>query len=1084
MKKTISGTENNLLTAKKVWRAMKLILLFALISISSVEASTSLMQNKTLDLNVENATIREVLLEIRKQTNVSFLYNNEELNDNRRVTLNVQDNSIEDVLTLLLKNQGLSYSVENNIISIYKPAENKMGGEQQQSDRKVVVGVVRDEKGEPIIGANIVEDGTTNGTTTDLDGKFSLSVAPNAVLKVSYIGYVDQNIPLQGKTDFSITLKEDALALDEVVVVGYGTMEKKQVTSSITSLSAKDLPQGVGGSSIATALQGKVGGLVMSGTGSPNSGNTFQLRGMASINTSREPLIVIDGMPGGDIRTIAPEEIQSIDVLKDASAGAIYGTRATGGVILITTKQAKTGKLRLSYTGEVLFKQAFGKPDLLNAEDYIAIYEGAKNNEGHHTDWWDEALRDNPTSHRHTISLQGGMETARIFASVLYEENKGVLRGDDRQDYGGRINADFKLFDGWLDISTHVNYRQAKRNQNKPSVEGLMRANPTQAVYDPDSQTGWNIWTTGDNTEMNEIGEAALRRDEGLDKWFRPDVSLKLNILPIKGLSFQQTLAYENRQWEKHFYRSMFSREELRAGRKGWAELLFNKTEMINTDSYLSYLNEFGPHTINAVAGYNYYERNNEEFSMKNAHFTNDLVAFWNMGEGSRLKEGLAEMKSEKGITQRLAAYFGRVNYSYDNRYMATASIRREGSSKFAAKNRWGTFWSVSGGWRISAESFMEEVSWINDLKLRLAYGVTGNEGFPADYAARMYGSDTRWLLPNGTWAYSYGVTKNVNDMLGWEEKHEWNLGLDFSVLNNRIYGKFDWYSRKIDGMIYNVQVPQPPNTESEMYKNIGEMENRGWELEVGADIVRSGDWHYSTSLNLSHNKTTIGSLWGDQTYINGEGVNNWVEYAHRIEEGVEVGSFFLYRFAGISDDGKIQIYDKDNNVINSDDGRVDDRVYQKNYIPKLMLGWTHNVGYRHWDLSATFTSWIDYAIYNAVELEYGLRNVAQGNMLYDAIEKNAKITGRPAPCDYFLYDGTFLKLQNLTLGYTLPMQKYTKHIENIRLYFTGHNLFTLTNYNGLNPEVDITGWDAGVEKKDKIYPQTRTFTLGLQLNF
>lgn len=936
--------------SKKTRRTANLAVFFLLISLSSVLASVSIVQNKILDLNVENATIRDVLLEIRKQTNVSFLYNNEELNDNRRVTLNVQDNSIEDVLGLLLRNQGLAYSVENNVILIYKPSSesSSVANKPQQSDRRTITGIVADENGEPIIGANVVEKGTTNGTVTDFDGKFSLAVSGNATLEISYIGYMNQNIPTQGKTSFTIVLQEDTKTLDEVVVIGYGTMQKKQVTSSITSLSAKDLPQGVGGSSIATALQGKIGGLVMSGTASPNSGNTFQLRGMASINTSREPLIVIDGMPGGDIRTISPEEIESIDVLKDASAGAIYGTRATGGVILITTKQAKTGKLRMSYTGEVLFKQAFGKPDLLNAEDYIATYQGAKNNEGHDTDWWDEALRDDPTSHRHTISLQGGTETARIFASVLYEENKGVLQGDGRQDYGGRINADFKLFDGWLDIATHVNYRQAKRNQNKPSIEGIMRANPTQAVRDPNSQTGWNIWTTGDNTEMNEIGEAALRTDEGLDKWFRPDVSFKLNILPIRGLSFHQTLAYENRQWEKHFYRSMFSREEIRAARKGWAELEFSKIEMINSDGYVSYINEFGPHTINAVAGYSYYERNNESFSMKNADFTNDLVKFWNIGEGSRLKEGNAEMKSEKGITQRLAAYFGRVNYSYDDKYMATASIRREGSSKFAAKNRWGTFWAISGGWRLSKESFMEDVSWVNDLKIRLAYGVTGNEGFPADYAARMYGSDTRWLLPNGTWAYSYGVTKNVNDMLGWEEKHEWNLGLDFSLLDNRIYGKFDLYQRKIDGLIYNVQVPQPPNTESDMYKNIGEMENQGWEFELGADIVRSNDWNYSTSLNLSHNKTTIGTLWGDQTYINGEGINNWVEYAHRIEEGVEVGSYFLYRYAGISDDGKIQIYDKDNNVINSDDGKVDDRVYQKNYIPKLILGWTHNVGYKN----------------------------------------------------------------------------------------------------------------------------------------
>ncbi len=953
-----------------------------------------------------------------------------------------------------------------------------------QQNRVEVKGQVVDTNGEPLIGVSIQVKGSSTGAITDINGNYLITTNQGNILVFSYIGYITQEIRITDQRTINVTLAEDSKILDEVVVVGYGTMQRKQVTSAITSVSGSDLPIGVGGSSIATALQGKIGGLVMSGTSSPNSSNDFQLRGMASYKASKGPLVVIDGMPGGDIRTLAPEEIQSIDVLKDASAGAIYGTRATGGVILITTKQPKAGKLKLSYTGEVLFKQAFGKPDLLNAADYIKTYQGGKNNEGHETDWWDEALRNDPTSHRHTVTLQGGSETARIFASFMYDENKGVLRGDDRKDYSGRINGDFKLLDGWLDISTHVSYRQAKRNQNKPSVEGIMRANPTQAVRDPNSQTGWNIWTTGDNTEMNEIGEAALKIDEGLDKWFRPDVSLKLNVLPIPGLSVSQTLGYENRQWEKHYYRSMFSREEQRAGRKGWAELLFEKTDLINSDGYISYINNFGKHMINAVAGYSYFERNREMFEMKNANFTNDKVNFWDMREGSYLKEGNGEMKSEKDITQRLAAYFGRATYAYDDKYMVTASIRREGSSKFAVNNRWGTFWSLSGGWRLSRESFMQPVSWINDLKLRVAYGVTGNEGFDADYASTMYGSDTIWLLPDGTWAYSYGLKRVVNEELAWEEKHEWNIGIDFSLFNNRIYGKFDWYRRQIEGLIYEIQVPQPPNTESSMFKNIGTMRNQGWELELGADIVRSKNWQYSTTLNLSSNKTKILTLWGDQSYINGEGVNNWVQHAHRLEAGVEVGSFFLYRYAGISDEGKIQIYDKDDNIIDSDAGKIDDRVYQKNYVPKLMLGWTHNVGYKNWDLSATITSWIDYDIYNGVELEYGLRNVAQGNMTYDAINKNAKITGRPAPCDYFIQDGTFVKLQNITLGYTLPMKKYTNLMDNIKLYFTGHNLLTLTKYDGLNPEVNITGWDAGIEKKGSIYPQTRTFTFGVQLNF
>jgi len=948
-----------------------------------------------------------------------------------------------------------------------------------------VTGTVTDVNDVALPGVNIVIKGTLQGTATDINGAYSLQVPnSNSTLVFSFVGFTDQEILVGDQRIINVTLTEDARLIDEVVVIGYGTMQRKQVTSSITSLSARDLPQGVGGSSIATVLQGKVAGLVMSGTESPNSGNTYQLRGMASINTSRDPLIVIDGMPGGDIRSVTPEEIQSIDILKDASAGAIYGTRSTGGVILITTKQGQPGKMKMSYTGELLFKQSFGKPDLLKAADYKATYGGAKVDEGHDTDWWTEALSNNPTSNRHVLTLQGGTESARIYTSLTYDNNKGVWRGDTREDYAGRINADFKLLDGWLDISARVNYRQALRGRNTPSIEGVMRANPTQAVYDSNSLTGWNIWTVGDDTEMNNIGEAALITDTGLDKWFRPDFSIKLNILPIRGLSYRHNVAYENRQWERHYYRPSTTRAEQRAARKGWAELYFEKTELLNTDGYLSYINNFGQHTINAVAGYSYYERNRERFDLRNGHFTNDRVMFWNMSEGTYRTEGRAETNSSKDITQRLLAYFARANYSYQDKYMASASVRREGSSKFAEKNRWGTFWSISAGWRLSKESFMEGVTWLDDLKLRLAYGVTGNEGFDADYAARMYGSDTRFLLPNGAWAMSYGVTRNVNDVLGWEEKHEWNLGIDFSVLNDRFFGKFDLYQRAVEGLIYSVEVPQPPNTESSMYQNIGTLKNFGWEIEVGADVVRSANWNYTTSLNMFTNKTTVGTLWGNNTYHNGDYINNWVEYAHCLEEGVEVGSFFLYRYAGVSDDGRFQIYNKDGDIILSDNGRRDDRVYMKNQLPKLIVGWSHNVRYKNWSLSATLTSWIKHTIYNAIELEYGLKNVVQGNMLYDAINKNNHITGRPSPCNYFLYDGTFLKVQNLTLSYTFPMQKYTKLMDNIMLYFTGDNLLTFTKYPGLNPQVNITGWDRGIEKKADIYPQTRTFTFGLQMNF
>jgi TonB-linked SusC/RagA family outer membrane protein len=942
-----------------------------------------------------------------------------------------------------------------------------------------VGGVILDEIGEPVIGANVIVKGTMTGTVTDIDGLFELDAPEGVVLQISYIGFITQEVKASGAS-LHIVLQEDSKQLSEVVVVGYGTMEKKQVTSSISSISASDLPVGVGGSTIVNALQGKVSGLVMSGSGSPNSANTLQLRGMASVNTSRSPLVVIDGMPGGDLRSVVQEDIESINVLKDASAGAIYGTRATGGVILITTKKAKEGEMQVTYTGEVLAKQAFGKPDLLTAQEYLKYKSNVKDY-GQPTDWWDEALNDNPTSQRHVLTLQGGAPHARIYATVMYENNKGVLMGDERTDLGGRINGNFKILDGWLDIFTHVDYRQAKRDQSKPSVTQLLNNNPTRSPYDPATPTGYNIWTS-ELDDYNTIADAAQTTDEGIDKWFRPDVEFKVNILPIEGLSFHQTFAYENRQWERHFYRSMFAREELSNGRQGEATLEFSKTELLNSDGYFSFIKDFGLHSLNATLGYSYFEQNGEKFSVTNYNFTNDLVKFWDISKGTFLNEGKAKMSSSKEITQRLFAGFARASYSFNDTYMATLSYRREGSSKFAADNRWGNFYSLSAGWRLSKEDFLKEVDWVNDLKLRLGYGVTGNEGFSADYAATMYGSDTYWLLPNGQWAYSYGVTKNVNYELGWEEKHEWNAGIDYSLFHNRLYGKFDLYQRNVEGLIYEVNVPQPPYTESKMYKNIGTLSNKGWEFEIGADLVRTKDWQYSTSLNLAHNSTTVGSLGEDNAHYESGSILQ-AGWTHRLEENATVGAFHIYKFAGFDEEGTFLVYNKDGEVIQGPDAKVEDRQYIGNYMPTLMAGWTHNLTYKNWSLGLTLTSWIDFDIYNTLNMYYGLPS-GSFNVLNDAYGKNAHITGQKVACDYFLEDGTFLKIQNLSIGYALDTKKYLNLVDKLRLYLTVNNLATFSAYSGLNPEVDITGWDQGLEHYEKIYPQTRTWTLGMQLNF
>jgi len=962
-------------------------------------------------------------------------------------------------------------------------------------DSTLIRGTVLDDQGNPLDGVTVSaqrKGGTASQTTlTNKQGLFILKglkagdVYDVQFSRVGYEPYQEKNFTVRSgeQNSMLIRLMMTTDELDEVVVVGYGSMDRKQVTSSITKVSGKDLPMGVGGSSIGTALQGKVGGLIISGSASPNSGNTFQLRGVASVNAGQTPLVVIDGMPGGDIRSVMQEDIESISVLKDASAGAIYGTRAAAGVILITTKQGRKDGTSFTYTSETSLKQVSRRPEVLTADEYRAYNQGE--DYGASTDWFDELLVDNPISQKHLINIQGGSEKAQLYATLMYNNNKGVAVDDERKDYAGRINSNFNLLDGWLSIASHVDYRQARRNNNIPNFQQALRNNPTRSPYDANSETGYNVWLN-ESLDYNVLADSKLYDYDGLDKWFKPDVTVKLNILPVPGLSVSQTFGYENRQWELHEYQSKYHRSELEAGRKGMAHLAFSKTENFSSEGYVTYDRSFGKHAINAVGGYSYFEYNGENFGVTNYNFSNDAIGVWNISEGSYLSDGDAEMSSNKSITERLFSLYARANYAYDDTYLLTATIRHEGSSKFAINSRWGNFWSLSGGWRISRETFMQDISWINDLKLRLAYGVTGNNNFGADYAATMYGSDQYWLLPDGTWAYSYGKTKNINNDLKWEEKHEWNIGLDFSLFNNRLTGHFDAYRRKVSGLIYNVQVPQPPYTEQKMYQNIGNLENKGWELELGGTVVQKKDWNYHTSINLSNNKSKILTLWGNQTYY------DYADFpapgspgtAIRIEEGTDVGSFFLWKSAGFDDAGEFLLYNKDGEVIPASEKIPADKQHLGNYMPKLIIAWNHQLAYKNWDLMVNMRSWIDFDVYNTINMYFGLKSAEKLNVLKTAYTKYDHITGEKQLSDYFLEDGTFLKIDAVSLGYTLPLKKYVKAFNNLRIYGTVANLATITGYSGLNPEVNITGFEGGIEWFSGLYPPTRTYTLGVQLSF
>ncbi|MGN0189471.1 MAG: SusC/RagA family TonB-linked outer membrane protein [Candidatus Cryptobacteroides sp.] len=959
---------------------------------------------------------------------------------------------------------------------------------------RTLTGKITDVTGEPLAGASVLVEGTSNGAGADADGNYSITAKEGDVLCFSFIGFTDKKIRLANQSVLNVMLNEDNFSLEETVVIAYGTLEKKQVTSSITSLKADDLTAGLGGSTIATALVGKIPGLTISGTSSPNSENNFQLRGVASVNADKSPLVVIDGIPGGDFRALNTEDIESIDVLKDASAGAIYGTRAAGGVILVTTKKAREGRVSASYTGEFSTEVIKRRPDMLTSDEYIEY--GLGTDYGSDTNWYNALLNEYAFSHRHHLSVSGGTKAARVYASFTASDQKGIVIGDSRTDLSGRINAHFSMFDDRVEIKANAEYRNAKRDRRNSAgtFNTALMLNPTIPLMNPDNELLYNVSGAGfGGSDFNPVADIELRENIGRDQWLLADAQLKVRIWD--GLSATATVGLDKRMYYQYKYVSAEHKESIDNARNGSAYHGYDAQDRYNVEAYLSYDKMFGDHSVNAVAGYSFYQHNGrEKFNATNYDFTVDGIGPWDLGSGTWLNEGKAEMESNKAPRERLLSIFARVNYSYASRYMVQASYRREGSSKFGPNHRWGNFWAVSAGWRISAESFLKDVEWLSDLKVRAGYGVTGNNGFDTGYSTRQYKSYATWPAPGYGYLPTYGTAKNINPDLKWEEKGEVNVGLDFAFFGNRLWGKFDWYNRKVKDLLYEVNVPQPPYIYSTMMKNIGTLRNIGYEFEIGGDLVRAKDFTWSTALRFSNNRSTITDMGADfildQVKFPSPGNPG---YAVRLTNGSEIGQFFVYKYAGLTDDGKWLIYNKDNEVVPAKDGSVNNLVeenkhYVGNAIPKAILAWDHNFRWKSLDLSIYLRSWLDFDVYNQMEMYYGLQRQDGYNVLRTAYTKNKDIKDEKILCDYFIEDGSFLKIDAINLGYTLPLQKYNIYLSKLRIYLTVRDVATFTKYSGMDPEVNINGLNPGFEyiKNDSssLYPRTCRFTLGVQLTF
>ena len=962
---------------------------------------------------------------------------------------------------------------------------------------KTVTGQIVDSKGETIIGANIMEKGTTNGTITDFDGKFSLTTAPNATLVISYIGYQSVELPVsQIKAGQTITLKEDTEVIDEVVVIGYGTQRKGDVTSAIASVKSEDFTIGKIGDA-ADLIKGKVAGLsIAKGSGDPNSTSTIRLRGVISVNGSTTPLVLVDGVEG-DLSTVAPENIESIDVLKDASAAAIYGTRGANGVILITTKSGKRGeRTTASYSGYVSASQFGKKLEFMDAADVRA---GRTNftDQGYDTDWLDAISRTGFT-HNHNFNITGGTEKTTYSADFTYRKEDGVIMNTYSEDIRMRFDVSHWMLNDMLKVNLNMVqkwHKNSATNATATDQSNIYRQaiarNPTAPIYNEDGSYNENF---GINYYYNPVG--MLEERLGDYNYSETRATGNITFEPIKGWQTNLMLATSRlRAHDEGYNTATYFSNQLNDW-NGYAYHTNDETRTDNLEITSKYDLNIGKHRMNALVGYSYqYYTYNRNYA-NNYNFPTEFFTYNNLGIGQALKEGKAGMGSDRN-ENTLIGFFARVSYAYDNRYNLLVSVRREGSSKFGDNHKWGTFPSASLGWTISNEAFMEDVTWLNNLKLRAGFGITGVIPNSPYISLTKYNYGNSYYYSNGTWLPGLEVASNPNPDLKWEKSTEFNVGLDWSVLDGRLGGSIDLYSKKTTDLLFDYTVPTPPNLFNTTTANGGSVRNQGIEVAINAVPVRTKDFEWSTVVTVAANRNKLLSLDNDlyeaNSFLDVGGLGEPISITtHRMEEGRPLGEFYGLKSIGVSENGLFLIEKPDGEVVEfSNDQLKNDeyRQYLGNGLPKVTLGWTNNLSYKNWDLSMQFTSQLGFKILNEPRAFYENNSIAYNRLksVMDAPYGGEYTLSSSQPqtlVSYYLENGNFLKLTNLTIGYTFPISPENKWIKGVRAYLSGDNLFTITGYSGLDPELSNPyPTFAGIDYRDK-YPSIRSFTFGVNLTF
>lgn len=954
--------------------------------------------------------------------------------------------------------------------------------------QSTVTGKVSDASGQGLPGVSVAVKGTSNGVITDSDGTFSLTVAEGSVLTFSFIGYETVERTVSGSTTINVELQESTTLLDEVVMIGYGTTTKKELTGAVTSVKAKDFNTGSFNDPMGL-VQGKVAGLLISKPdgADPLAGFQILLRGANTLTSGQQPLIIIDGVIGADLNNLNFQDVETFDVLKDGSAAAIYGTRGTNGVIIITTKGAKKGSGAFEYSVQGSTQVAPRSVRNLSASEFKYAVENYPVNAGpsvllgHNTDWFNEITRDHPVSYQQNLALSGGTDVFSHRTSVTHNTETGLLADNQLERLIFKSNIKQKVLQDKLELDFNIINNIAKY---KPANYEIFRQafiqNPTQPVYDDsDPRTGGYYY----NPALDYRNPVAMLKERKRDgKTNNIVLNMRATLRITDDLSWDNFVSTQKSEWEESSYKTQFYPTLIGTlttpGIAGEAEISNGRNSNSQVESVFNYGTSFGDHALQVIAGYSFQEFFENSSYVGNSNFDTDVYGYNNIGAGSYFYEGKGFLGSYKE-SSRLIALFARATYNLNDRYYLSASVRREGSSKFGANHQWGLFPAVSAAWRLNKENFLSDVAWVDELKLRVGFGVTGNQDFDP-YKSRILLARSGSLYYNEQWINAFEPAQNPNPDLRWEKKKELNVGTDFSLFNNRLSGNLEYYMRRTVDLLWTFQVSTPPYLYKELFANVGTISNQGVELTLNAQVMKRGNFDWSMILTASHNKNKLNKLsnaeFTQKSYEVGFMGGTITANTQRIEEGKPLGTFYGPVWLGV-EDGR-DVFKNQNPV-----GEVDREDWENigNANPFAFLGWTNSFNYKNWGLRLAFRAGLGGKVLNSYRLYYeSWTSLSIRNIVHTQFE-NPQFTGNIKYSSKYVEDATFLKLDNIALNYNFNIE--SKFVSRLNVFASAQNVFWLTKYKGIDPEVNLGGLEPGIDGLS-YYPRTTSITIGLNAAF